>query len=187
MNVLRCPAPAPWPRISAAPTRGCVRRVDERRGRGARLAAGSVSSLGFFKRRHALRRRSSARSSPTTRRTASPAIAPASGRRCCCTTPVSVTRPCSTTMWIGGFGHDRVVPEVRVAVDRPRDPVAQLVVELRHRQHVDLDRGRSRTPSTLATRFSMSSRLYGIVTLPVSVTTPSFTLALTSSKIVNCV
>src|SRR5580765_6073295 len=33
----------------------------------------------------------------------------------------------------------------------------------------------------------MSLRLYGIVTLPVSVTTPSFTLALTSSKIVNCV
>jgi hypothetical protein len=33
----------------------------------------------------------------------------------------------------------------------------------------------------------MSLRLYGIVTLPLSVTTPSFTFALMSSKIVNCV
>ena len=41
------------------------------------------------------------------------------------------------------------------------------------------------TPLTFATRFSMSLRLNGIVTLPVSVTTPSFTLALTSSKIVK--
>ena len=32
----------------------------------------------------------------------------------------------------------------------------------------------------------MSLRLYGIVTLPVSVTTPSSTCALTLSKIVNC-
>ena len=54
------------------------------------------------------------------------------------TTPSSVTRPRSTMMWIGGLTIDAVAPEVRVPVDRPRDPEPQLVVELRDRQHVDL-------------------------------------------------
>jgi hypothetical protein len=35
-------------------------------------------------------------------------------------------------------GHNRVVPEVRIVVDRSRDAVPELVVELRHRQHADL-------------------------------------------------
>ena len=42
-------------------------------------------------------------------------------------------------------------------------------------------------PSTLRTRFSMSSRLYGMVTQPVSCTLPSFTSAEMLSKTVSCV
>ncbi len=34
--------------------------------------------------------------------------------------------------------HDRVVPEAGIAVNRSRDPPAELVVERRHRQNVDL-------------------------------------------------
>ena len=41
-------------------------------------------------------------------------------------------------------------------------------------------------PFTLATRCSISSTLYGIVTLPVRTTTPSSTCALTLSKMVKC-
>ena len=43
------------------------------------------------------------------------------------------------------------------------------------------------TPSTLRTRLSRSSRLYGIVTQPVSTTRPSSTDAEMLSKIVSCV
>ena len=42
-------------------------------------------------------------------------------------------------------------------------------------------------PSTLRTRFSMSSFLYGIVTQPVSTTWPSSTDAEMLSKMVSCV
>ena len=42
-----------------------------------------------------------------------------------------------------------------------------------------------RTPSTFAIRFSRSSFLYGIVTLPVSTTAPFSTVALMSSNIVS--
>jgi hypothetical protein len=43
----------------------------------------------------------------------------------------------------------------------------------------------SRTPLTLRARLAMSSFLNGIVTLPVSVTTPLSTVPVTKSKIVN--
>src|SRR3954467_6386150 len=42
------------------------------------------------------------------------------------------------------------------------------------------------TPATWPTRFAISSRLYGIVTLPVSLTAPLSTCTSTSSKIVKC-
>ena len=50
--------------------------------------------------------------------------------------------------------HRRVRPEVVIAVDRPRNREAQLVVELRHGKHFDLDCRCSsrRRPSQLASR-----------------------------------
>ena len=120
--------------------------------RRARVAAPVCSATReltrIFQGRRAPRRPSSDRWSPTSRRTAWPATAPASRSTSLCTTPVSVTRPCSTTMWIGGFGHDRVVPEVRVAVDRPRDPVAQLRRRTATPAGRRSDRRPLRTPST---------------------------------------
>ena len=92
------------------------------------------------------------------------------------TTPSSVTRPRSTMMWIGGFTIEAYGRKFGLRVDRPRDAEAKLVVELRHRQHLDVVVELRRPTPASRTRCSMSFFLYGIVTLPTSVTVPLSTL-----------
>ena len=104
-----------------------------------------------------------------------------------CTTPVKRDPPAVHDDVNRRVGHRRVVPERRVAVDRSRDPEAQLVVELRDRQNLDAVVSPSSTPSTFWTRRSRSFFLYGIVTQPLRTTRPSVIDASTLSKMVNCV
>ena len=68
--------------------------------------------------------------------------------------------------------HRRIVPERRIAVDGPRDARPQLVVEVRHRQHVDVVLDFAHAVDVGDRAFRGRSRLNGIVTLPVRITTP---------------
>src|SRR6059036_795186 len=144
MNWLRWPAPAPWPRTSAAPmgpsarfVRAGVRVSDASAGYTSAVVApassATFSSLGLFegvtnfcvRLQFAVHRE---RAEPRGQRPRQHAIDVAgddAGQRHAAALDDDVD-------W--RVRHDRVVPEVRVAVDGPRDPIAQLVVELRYRQ-----------------------------------------------------
>src|ERR1035437_10237121 len=135
MNGLRWPAPAPCARITVAPLAGPAVYTSAEV---AVLAATSTRiSLGFFTRVADLcvgleivghRKHPELRRQRSRQHSIHVAVDDAGQRH--------VPIVDDDVNW--RIRHRRIGPEVRVAVDRARDTVPQLVIEPRHRQHGEL-------------------------------------------------